>query len=247
MPLEVIGCAPGRTGTFSLHLALNRLGYKTHHMKEVGMHGQDTTAWIKAYDHPGTFGAEGWDKVYEGYDAAVDYPTVDFYKGKNTGQVTIVSSTSSLELMEVYPNAKLILTIRSPESWYKSVCNTIFKHYLGSEEEFVYPPGQRGQILRLVTHTAMGGLLRKDRQKLKDEKYICDLYRKHNEEVIKTVPPERLLIMQLGEGYEKLCPFLGKPIPDEPYPNSNSTEEFQAREVASRGDFFMTSWQSNDS
>jgi hypothetical protein len=50
-------------------------------------------------------------------------------------------------------------------------------------------------------------------------------FREHNERVIAEVPPERLLVMDIaaGEGWEKLCPFLGVPIPPEPFPVANKT------------------------
>lgn len=42
--------------------------------------------------------------------------------------------------------------------------------------------------------------------------------------VKRVVPPERLLVMNLKEGWAPLCAFLGKPIPDEPFPRVNESE-----------------------
>ena len=55
------------------------------------------------------------------------------------------------------------------------------------------------------------------------------LFIDHIEEVKRTVPPERLLVMELGEGWERLCKFLDKKVPDQPYPKANSTQEFIQR------------------
>ena len=50
-------------------------------------------------------------------------------------------------------------------------------------------------------------------------------FEKHNEEVKRTVPKERLLVIEPGSGWQPLCEFLGVPVPNEPYPSTNSREE----------------------
>ena len=62
-----------------------------------------------------------------------------------------------------------------------------------------------------------------------DKNHVLNVYRDHNAAVKATIPPERLLVFDGAEGWEPLCAFLGVPVPDEPYPNTNSTAEFQAR------------------
>ena len=54
----------------------------------------------------------------------------------------------------------------------------------------------------------------------------------HNAEVKRTIPAERLLVFEASEGWAPLCQFLGVKVPDAPYPNMNTTEEFQARRRA---------------
>jgi hypothetical protein len=61
------------------------------------------------------------------------------------------------------------------------------------------------------------------------EAHMIDVYNRHNEEVKRVIPKDRLLVFEAKDGWEKLCAFLGVPIPDKPYPNMNTTEEFQAR------------------
>ena len=107
MSLSVIGAGFGRTGTASMKLALEQLGIgPCHHMKEVTTPEQNSY-WMAA--------AEGqqmqWDEVFEGFGSCVDWPAAFFWR----------------ELSECYPDAKIILTVRDPESWYQSIQNTIFK------------------------------------------------------------------------------------------------------------------------
>ena len=63
---------------------------------------------------------------------------------------------------------------------------------------------------------------------------MTDYFRRHTEEVKATIAPERLLIYEVGEGWDRLCAFLGVPVPEEPYPSENSREEFVARSAAMR-------------
>ncbi|KAI8066491.1 P-loop containing nucleoside triphosphate hydrolase protein [Gongronella butleri] len=211
--LEVIGAGFGRTGTHSLHLALNKLGYKTHHMVELlGDPTQDPSVWSHAYDHPNSPDTD-WERVYGNYTAAVDFPTCTFYK----------------ELSEVYPDAKIILTVRSAESWYKSMSNTIFKSIKerkAAMKEGAVFEGHAGEVMKMMGKTAVGGAFFGDTAKLDDAEAVMKLFNDHIEEVKRTIPAERLLVLELGSGWEPLCNFLGKPIPDEEYPRSNSSDEF---------------------
>ena len=72
------------------------------------------------------------------------------------------------------------------------------------------------------------------REHLHDRAYMTDYFLRHTEEVKATIPPERLLIYEAGEGWAPLCGFLGVPVPAEPYPSENSRAEFIARSAAAR-------------
>ncbi|KAI8066493.1 P-loop containing nucleoside triphosphate hydrolase protein [Gongronella butleri] len=212
--LEVIGAGFGRTGTHSLYLALNKLGsYKTHHMVELlGDPTQDPSVWSHAYDRPNSPDTD-WERVYGNYTAAVDFPTCTFYK----------------ELSEVYPDTKIILTVRSAESWYKSMSNTIFKNIKARKaamKKGAVFEGHAGEVMKMMGKTAMGGTFFGDPAKLDDAEAVMKIFNDHIEEVKRTIPAERLLVLELGSGWEPLCNFLGKPIPDEEYPRSNSSDEF---------------------
>ena len=108
MTLEVIGAGVGRTGTYSLKLALNELGFgPCFHMEEVVKNGPiQVPLWVSAVN-----GDPDWESIYKGYGSAVDWPTGRYYS----------------ELNEAYPEAKFILTHRNPLTWAQSFESTIYK------------------------------------------------------------------------------------------------------------------------
>ncbi|KAG1148021.1 hypothetical protein G6F37_003276 [Rhizopus arrhizus] len=206
-PLQIIGAGFGRTGTDSLREALNILGYNTHHMSSFFKdENLDCKPFKEAHRNPE---AVDWDKVYDGFDAAVDWPTCTFYK----------------ELMVKYPDAKVLLTVRTPESWYASICKTIVPMVRRYEE---IKSERAKDIADMAAEVVMNGILT-DEEKMKDEKAIQKLFTDHVEEVKRHVPSDRLLVMELGEGWGRLCQFLGKEVPKIPYPKTNSTTSFQDR------------------
>lgn len=167
---------------------------------------QDTEDFYNAYHHRDE---ADWDRIYKKYSAAVDWPTAAFYK----------------ELMVKYPNAKVLLTVRSADSWYKSMKNTV-------AAEGGKPKATDDEMMKkfhkMVFEVCGDGNLM-DPTKFADEEAAKKFFIEHNEEVKRHVPAERLLVLELGEGWNRLCEFLGKDIPDTPYPSANSTEEFNNR------------------
>jgi hypothetical protein len=151
------------------------------------------------------------DKLYEGYDATSDFISAAFYK----------------EMLAKYPDSKVILTERPVDSWFKSVKNTIFKAVIAAHEskDERNPSDQYYEFSELGATLTFDGLLR-DREKLNDEELFKNMYLEHNAEVKRVVPAERLYVMQTGEGWEGICKFLEKDVPDVPYPNLNSTSNF---------------------
>lgn len=106
--LKIIGAGVGRTGTLSLKVALEELGYgPCYHMSELLKTPQHLALWEAASrDEP-----IDWNAIFASYQSAVDWPVCSFYE----------------ELMQAYPQAKVILTVRDPESWYESASSTIFQ------------------------------------------------------------------------------------------------------------------------
>ena len=195
MALSVIGAGFGRTGTYSLNLALEMLGFgPCHHMDDV-----NASAEQKALFRAAGLGLPvDWDAAYAGYKSAVDWPTAYFWR----------------ELAAHFPDAKIILTVRNSEDWYKSVKSTILALSPGAD------PASFGEAV--IRQKIFGG-------RTDDETHCIEVLEAHTAEVIRSIPPERLLAYQVSQGWPKLCGFLGVPIPADPFPTSNSTTEFKAR------------------
>jgi hypothetical protein len=202
MTVQVIGAGVGRTGTYSLKLALNQLGFgPCHHMEEVlfNMPSQ-VPLWSAAVE-----GRADWDAIYRGYSSAVDWPTAGFFR----------------ELNEAYPEAKFILTLRSPESWAASFSETIYK-LLGETSNA--PEEMRAWLAmasRVVEKTGFPPGL--DLEGLK-RAFIA-----HEKAVKAAIPASRLLIFQVKDGWGPLCEFLESAVPSEPFPRTNDRGEFWDR------------------
>jgi hypothetical protein len=203
MPLKVIGAGLPRTGTLSLKLALEQLGFgPCHHMSEIFPHPEQATLWADKLS-----GAPlDWDDVLKGYNSATDAPSCFFYK----------------ELMARYPGAKVILSIRSAESWLRSAQATVMSPQSPANRPEILPEAFARMFQVMQKATA-------DRIKFDgtDPQGSIAAFERHNEEVRRVVPKERLLVFEASQGWEPLCRFLGVPVPETPYPHTNSTENFQ--------------------
>ena len=193
MSLKVIGTGFGRTGTDSMRLALNMLGFgPTHHMVEILANPDQKERWRAL-----ALGAKpDWGYLFEGYGSCVDWPSAFYWR----------------ELIEVYPDAKVLLTWRTPESWWNSFSNTIVKSVSGSDD-----PQSLGRTL--IADKTFGG-------RMADRDHAIATYEANVADVIATVPADRLLVYNLGDGWEPLCAHLGVPVPEEDYPNRNNKKEF---------------------
>ena len=211
MSLKVIGAGFGRTGTLSLKHALEELGFvKCYHMVEV-MENRPYTRFWNDYVH----GRGGDLKAhYQGYQATVDWPGCAYYK----------------ELLELFPEAKVLLNVRDLDKWYDSMAETILKG----------PPMAMQMmlpVLRLISpkmaHLARGIrmsktlILERTFRDRKDRQTVTDAFEKHIEAVQAHVPADRLLVYEVKQGWEPLCGFLDVPVPeDKPFPRVNQRSEF---------------------
>jgi hypothetical protein len=199
----VIGSGLGRTGTFSTKLALEQLGFgPCHHMIEVFMHPESVPLWVAAGE-----GNPDWDAIFAGYQSMVDHPGCAYWR----------------ELMEFYPDAKVLHTVRDPGKWFDSTQATIFAPRSGEA------PGGDMKTFMDQVHGWYGG-------DIHDRAFMLDFFRRHTEAVVAGVPKERLLVFDVAEGWEPLCAFLGVPVPPTPYPRENTREQFVARTAAGRPD-----------
>lgn len=205
MTLEVIGAGFGRTGTLSMKAALERLGYdKCHHMIEVL--GPDNPKQLDYWDAIGKGEATDWDEVFDGFKASVDFPSSIYWK----------------ELSDAYPDAKVVLTVRSFESWYKSASSTIYAVGNSAPAWTRLIPKPR-KIDRMVNNIIWQG---KFDGKFEDEAHAEKVWNAHIADVKAGLPADRLLVFEVKDGWGPLCEFLGKPIPDAPFPRVNDTAQF---------------------
>jgi len=197
MALSVIGAGYGRTGTMTLKLALERLGFgPCYHMVEVIKDPAVKSApWEAAADGQPV----DWEAALEGYRSCVDWPGATFYR----------------ELTRAYPDAKIILTSRNPEDWYRSTQATIFARPMPEEAEDPWGRMVGKVIGRLFDH------------RMADRDRLIAEFNRHNQEVRQTIAPGRLLDYEVAQGWQPLCNFLGVDVPDEPMPKANTTEDFQ--------------------
>jgi len=208
MPIQVIGAGLGRTGTLSLKTALEELGFsKCYHMIDVFARMEDARTW----DAASRGEPVDWDRLFAGYQATVDWPGCSFY----------------LELLRRYPEAKVILTVRDPERWYDSARATIYfvRHAIPRWTSVILP--RMRVFRRMLDRIAWDGLFR---GRFEDRAFAIEAFNRHNEQVRRDVPAERLLVYQVSEGWAPLCAFLGVRVPEgKPFPHLNDAAEFRAR------------------
>ncbi len=221
--MKVIGAGFGRTGTASLKAALETLGFgPCYHMTEVFANPEHAGVWRAAWRGEPV----QWDGILGGYEAAVDWPACTFYA----------------ELMERYPDAKVILSVREPERWYESTRSTIYE--LGristgsplSRLSFAllslflfgtFKTGQGPMTEEIVWRGTFDG-------RFEDKSHAIEVFNRHNEEVRRRVPQDRLLVYEVMEGWEPLCEFLGVEEPDTPFPHLNDAAEMRRRMLGVR-------------
>jgi Sulfotransferase domain len=202
MALAVIGSGFGRTGTMSLKNALEQLGFgPCHHMEEVFRQPEQVPHWQAV--------AAGrtvdWNEVFAGYASQVDWPGAHVWR----------------ELAAVFPQSKVVHSVRPEESWWNSFSLTIGKFFATYRQmplpTHVHAMADAG--MEMIGHQTFGG-------NFADRENAQAAYRHRTEQVRAAIAPERLLVFDVAEGWEPLCRFLGVPVPDSPFPHRNKTAEF---------------------
>jgi Sulfotransferase domain len=211
MSIKVIGAGTGRTGTVSLKLALEHLGFgPTYHMYELFENPERNVFWKEAIKKRTT----DWDKLLSGYHSIVDYPGCEFYR----------------ELYDHFPGSKVILTHRDPEGWYESARSTIYtatpnvvqKLKILGKLPFNAKLRRLMPVFPLIDHLwdkVFEG-------RFEDKNYAIRRFVELEEKVIASIPREDLLVFNLGDGWGPLCDFLDVPVPDMPYPKANERAKF---------------------
>lgn len=206
MTLSVIGAGLGRTGTASLKVALEKLGAgKCHHMSEVFGSPEQIALWAKAAD-----GKPDWPAIFNGYGAAVDFPTAAFWR----------------EIAAFYPKAKVILSLRDPEKWWESTQETILSpQFAPAMLNMPFAPVISGVVWRFFDG------------RIHDRAHLLAVFNRHTEDVRRAIPKDRLLVFEAKDGWVPLCEFLGAPVPSEPFPRVNSKEEMKPMIAAMAAQF----------
>lgn len=201
--LQVIGAGFGRTGTHSLAVALGRLGFgPCYTLPEVNKNPGHIDIWNEAIDGKQV----DWRALYRDYRSAVEWPTVSFLR----------------KLLPAFPEARVILTMRDPDSWYESAAATIFP---GLEATAEHPdPETRARSnmkRRLILEQTFSG-------RYWEKAHAIEVYQTHVQDVLRMVPAHRLLQFRVADGWDPLCEFLEVREPDEPFPWRNERASFLA-------------------
>jgi hypothetical protein len=199
--LKVIGAGLPRTATHSLKLGLERLlGGTCYHMAEVFTRPEHVPVWKRATEGD----LPDWDAFFEGFTAAVDFPPSAFWR----------------ELSEAYPKAPVVLSVREDaDAWWRSVDRTV------AEITRREPPPDMQPWLEMVI-----GLMRRTDNDWSDPDAAKRGYERHNAAVREAFAGDGRLVEWLpSDGWAPLCAALGVPVPDEPFPVTNTTAEFRSR------------------
>jgi hypothetical protein len=214
--LRLIGAGLPRTGTLSQKVALEQLGLAPsyHWVNVIADLERQVELWERALD-----GEAPWAEIFAGQRSSVDWPGGYFYR----------------ELMEAYPEAKVLLSVRDPQAWEPSFRETIWAMSYG---ETVMPLLSRARAeidprwrryLALVDRMFWGpqGTFAQGREPAQ----MIEQMVAHQEQVKADVPAERLLVWEVGEGWEPLCEFLGVEVPEGPLPHANDRGTFLERVI----------------
>jgi hypothetical protein len=198
MSLQIVGAGVGRTGTHSLKVALERLL------------GGPCYHMVEVLGHPEHMGVwtevfEGgdteWSALFEDYVATVDWPACSAWES----------------IWAANPDALVLLSTRtSTDEWYRSASRTIVEGMTSRRDD----GSAFSRMTEAMAH-AFGAAW-------DDEAGLRAAYERHNAHVRATVPADRLLEWQPADGWGPLCAALDVAMPDDPFPVTNTTEEFRA-------------------
>ncbi|HEV3225425.1 MAG TPA: sulfotransferase [Acidimicrobiales bacterium] len=197
MTLKVVGAGVGRTGTHSLKVALEQLLGGRCH------HMVEILAdppQMEAWTDAIDGRPVDWNEMLANYVSIVDWPGGSFWR----------------ELLAANPDALVLLSVRDPEGWYRSASNTIFQTF-----ERVPSEGEDwGEALRRMMQDRFS-------DDFDNETAMIDAFERHNDAVRREAPAAQLLEWTPGDGWEPICERLNVPVPAEPFPVTNTTEDFR--------------------
>ncbi|MEY2398661.1 MAG: hypothetical protein QOJ00_1835 [Actinomycetota bacterium] len=199
MTLRVVGAGLGRTGTNSLMAALETLLGGQCHHMMKVFVDDQGATWRDIVLEDNT---ALLDELMTNYVASVDWPSCAYWE----------------HLADANPDALILLSTRATgEEWFKSASDTIFALLPDAPDS-----PWKEMVQDLIVQKFAGG-------DLTDKAACIAAYEAHNEHVRQNADPARLLEWQASDGWEPICARLGLPVPAEPFPHNNSTEEFLSR------------------
>lgn len=221
-PLFVINAGLFKTGTASMAKAYGILGLRAYHSLETidipehwGLMEEAAEAtWPNApRARPrAPFTRADWDRVFGGYDAVTD-----------------VAAVFAVQLAEAYPESKVVIVERAFDKWEKSfeerVVNPIWD-VVGVLVYYVVLPIQGNRAVAAMRKILYGAFGAQNVAEIRARARIT--YKEYYARVREAVPPERRLEYKLGDGWEPLCQFLGKDVPDVEFPWVNEAEAHAA-------------------
>ncbi|KAH9896153.1 P-loop containing nucleoside triphosphate hydrolase protein [Xylariomycetidae sp. FL2044] len=223
-PTLVLSLGLMRTGTSSMCEALTQLGYR------------DVYHGIKSLDSPG-------DWAVFGRAADATFPNLPSYTGKPFTRaewdevfgpceaITDVGAVFAPQLIEAYPEAKVVLVKREFDRWYRSFDEEVLGSLFGPMSDFLVHRIEPllGSVAGVANRKMVFGLFRvSDADGVRRQ--ARETYERHYETVKKMVPPENLLEFDLRDGWEPLCRFLGREVPaawvgrEKGFPHVNDAE-----------------------
>ena len=211
--MKVIGAGLPRTATTTQMIALEMLGFgPCYHMRNV-LADLETglPPWERAMD-----GDPDWEAIFGDAQSSCDWPSAAFTK----------------ELADYYPEAKVVLTVRDPQGWVKSMRETVWAIYYGDsvmhhlcDARYLIDPLWK-RFIDLMIRMLWSGDAALSGDTLTDEGFVA-LFNAYTDRIKAEIPAERLLVWDPREGWEPLCDFLGVAVPDEPLPRVNDTSAFK--------------------
>ncbi len=207
--MQVISVGFLRTGTTSLKLALEQLGFAPcYHLRVVNADSSRAKQWVALARDPDS---ADWESVFAGFRSAVGTPTTTFWR----------------PIVAAFPDAKVIITVRDPGSWFESAARTIGEALEPKPMVRLLTWRRRREpdyvdaIQRLAREHEGGQVTTREEAVAAFEQHIAD--------VSAQVPADQLLLFSVKDGWGPLCSFLGVPVPDGPFPHENDRATFRRR------------------
>ncbi|KAF2764956.1 hypothetical protein EJ03DRAFT_331419 [Teratosphaeria nubilosa] len=218
-------CSPNvLIDSIALRTALEILGIPAYHTSQSWNNLSDLHMWHAAIDAKffglgKPFTRREWDQLLGHVGAVTDSPACEFAE----------------ELTEAYPEAKVVLVERDEDAWFKSFDNAAIKAMEIEKKNawpiqlLLGPNSVLGQFIQLGDKLVRGPW-RSDPDDLESlRRNMRSVYQDHNAFVRRITPKERLLEFDLKDGWEPLCRFLGKEVPNVPFPRLNDRKMMMER------------------